>query len=530
MNALLKAEKGFFKIFLLIFPILNNFFNFGRTINFNFNFMTIKARFFNINSHINNMQKAIPNLFKLLITLVIFSFCTFNATSQTTDNWSIKWNYPKVFIENKGQFDGRDKMPESQILYAVDHTAVQIFFTEQGLTYRLDTKIKNPNRKKGDTTQPKRLVISDFVHMTWEGANPNPEIIPEELSPDYHTYSMLSRDRNSYYDIRNVKGYKKITYKNLYPAIDVEYVFHPESGIKYTLVLHPGADISKVRMKFITDTSLFIDNNGNLKIATIYGDITEHAPVSFYGDNNTPVSSRFQLNNNEVSFVLSEFDQNQKVIVDPWVQMPSLANSNGVWELDKDGAGNIYIIGGDMPMKLQKYNSSGVLQWTYNTPWDTANNWLGTLTTDQIGNSYITSGSVAAIQKVNSAGSMVWSANGGAMDEYWMIAFNCDQTKLIVGGTRLDPIVTANSHGVIFDINTTNGSVISLVNVAKSRSYTLLGMPITEPNEVRALSSSRDAKYYFLTLDSVGAINQNMNLCSSNGPVFKQISGYNFSY
>lgn len=88
---------------------------------------------------------------------------------------------------------------------------------------------------------------------------------------------MLSHDRKSYYDIRNIKGYKKITYKNLYPAIDVEYVFHPESGIKYALVLHPGADISKVRMKFVTDSSLYIDNNGNLKIATIYGDITEHA-------------------------------------------------------------------------------------------------------------------------------------------------------------------------------------------------------------------------------------------------------------
>ncbi|HPB24768.1 MAG TPA: gliding motility-associated C-terminal domain-containing protein [Bacteroidales bacterium] len=475
-------------------------------------------------------NRSYPLVFLKLFSLLALSLFFHAKGYGQAQDWSVKWNYPKVFIENKGQFDGRDKKPDSQILYAVDHTAVQVFFTREGLTYRLDTKIKNKNRKKGDTTQPKRLVVSDFVYMTWEGANPDPQIIPENLSPDYHTYSMLSRDRKSYYDIRNIKGYKKITYKNLYPAIDVEYVFHPESGIKYALVLHPGADISKVRMKFVTDSSVFIDKNGNLKIATIYGDITEHAPVSFYSGNNTPISSHFQLYNNEVSFVLGDYDHNQKVVIDPWVQTPTLANSNGVWELDKDGAGNIYTIGGDMPMKLQKWSAAGVLQWTYNTPWDTANNWLGTLTTDQNGNSYITSGSEAVIQRVNSSGSMVWSANGGAMDEYWMIAFNCDQTKLIVGGTRVDPLITANSHGVIFDINTSNGSVISLVNVAKSRTYTLLGMPVTEPNEVRALSSSRDAKYYFLTLDSVGAITQNMNLCSSNGPVFKHISGYNFSY
>ena len=464
-----------------------------------------------------------------LIFLVLYLF-PLTVKSQTVKDWSIKWNYPEVFIENKGQFDGRDKLPDSKIFYAVDQTSVQVFFTKQGLTYRLDTKVKNKDRKKGDITKPKRLVISDFVHMTWEGANPNPEIVAEQMAPDYQTYSMLSKDRSSYYDIRNIKGFKKITYKELYPSIDVEYTFHPESGIKYALVLHPGADITKVRMKYITDSTISVDNNGNLKIATIYGDIIEHAPVSFYAENKKPIPSQFQIQNNEVGFLLNNYDNTQSVIVDPWVQTPTLANSNGVWELDKDAAGNIYIIGGDMPMKLQKYNSTGALQWTYSTPWDTANNWLGTLTTDLSGNSYITSGSSAAIQKVDASGGMVWSANGGSMDEYWMIAFNCDQSKLIVGGTRLDPINIPNSHGVIFDINITNGSVMSLVNVSTVRTSTMMGIPVNDPNEVRALSSSRDAKYYFLTLDSVGAINQNMNLCSSNGPVFKHITDYNFAY
>ncbi|HOY31351.1 MAG TPA: gliding motility-associated C-terminal domain-containing protein [Bacteroidales bacterium] len=471
------------------------------------------------------------SFFSFILTFSILFLFSLTGKSQSASNWSISWSYPKVFLENKGQFDNRDKLSGSQILYGIDHTYFQVYFTKQGLTYHLNTKIRNPERKKGDTTKPKKLTVSDFVRISWLGANPNPEIVAEEMMPDYQTYSMLGKDRKSYYDIRNIKGFKKITYKNLYPGIDVAYTFHPESGIKYTLILHPGADISVVKMKYASDRKMFIDENGNLKIATLYGDIIDHAPLTFYEKNGKPVKSHFQLyDNNEVGFILGNYDPSQKIIVDPWVQTPSLPNSNCVWELDKDAAGNIYVIGGDMPMKLQKYNASGVLQWTYSTPWDTTNSWLGTLATDLNGNSYVTSGSTAAIQKVNSAGSMVWSATGGAMDEYWMISFNCDQTKLIVGGTRLDPIVIPNSHGVIFDINTTTGSVISLVNVATTRTNTVMGMPITEPNEVRALSSSRDAKYYFLTLDSVGSINQNMSLCSSNGPVFKHISDYNFAY
>ncbi len=470
--------------------------------------------------------------FKFFLVLIIIGLFSFYGKSQNKSNWSVNWSYPKVFIENKGQFDGRDKLKDSEIIYGIDQSSVQIFFTKQGLTYFLNTKVKNINRKKFDTTQPKRLIVSDFIHMTWEGANPNPEIVPEDMASAYQTYSMLSKDRKSYYDIRNIRGYKKITYKNLYPNIDVEYTFHPESGIKYSLILHPGADISKVKMKYTTDSTINIDNEGNVRLATIYGDIIDHAPVSYYKGNKNIVPSKFLLDKQTVSFILNNYNNSKSIIIDPWVVTPSnLPNSNCVWELDKDAAGNIYIIGGEMPMKLQKYNSSGVLQWTYNTPWDTNNNWLGTLTTDQNGFSYITSGSIAAIQKIDNAGSMVWAANGGPFDEYWMICLNCDQTKLIVGGTRIyNPIDLTQGAGVIFDISITDGSVLGIVNVARSKTYTALIVPAVYPNEVRALSSSRDAKYYFLTFDSVGAINQNLSLCSTNEPVFKALTNYEFAY
>ena len=114
------------------------------------------------------------------------------------------------------------------------------------------------------------------------------------------------------------------------------------------------------------------------------------------------------------------------------------------------------------------------------------------------------------------------------MDEYWMITFNCDHTKLIIGGTRLDPIILANSHGVIFDININNGNVLSMQEVAGTRPGPM-GI-FDEPNEVRALTSSRTGRYYYLTLEDVGCINQNFNLCSSNNQVFHILSDYMFGY
>jgi len=141
-----------------------------------------------------------------------------------------------------------------------------------------------------------------------------------------------------------------------------------------------------------------------------------------------------------------------------------------VWECENDAAGNVYIIGGVMPLQLLKYNSTGALQWTYNTPYDTTS-WLGTFATDDLGNSYVTRGSVSGIQKVSTAGALVWNNNGGGgslgnSDEYWNIAFNCDQTKLIVGGTTgafgLPPVL---KRVAIFDINTANGAILATKTV-----------------------------------------------------------------
>ena len=52
--------------------------------------------------------------------------------------------------------------------------------------------------------------------MEWVGANPDVEIIREGKSEAYHTYGMLP-DR--------AFGFTRITYKQLYPGIDLIYAF-----------------------------------------------------------------------------------------------------------------------------------------------------------------------------------------------------------------------------------------------------------------------------------------------------------------
>jgi gliding motility-associated-like protein len=471
-------------------------------------------------------------LFSLAFVCVIFSFTS--SAQQNTTNWQVKFEDSKSFIENKGQFDGRNHLSGSEILFAGDFGAVQVYLTKNGVTYYTDSRIKDAGRKKWDTSKPKFFFEKDIVHLEWVGADNNVKVIGENKQPNYHVYAV--KGQNGVYSVDGIKGYKKIIYKDLYPNIDLEYIIHPKSGIKYSFILHPGANVSDIKMQYSSGRNITLNENGAIQIKTISGDIIEHAPVTFYSDNSDNViNSKFIINNNEVSFALANYDISKTIVIDPWVQTPTLASSNCVWECERDGAGNVYIIGGDKPMKVQKYNATGVLQWTYNTPWDTTNgSWLGTIATDLAGNSYVTNGSSAQMQKINTNGTMVWYQTGPIfnVDEYWSIAFNCDQTKLIVGGTKGSG---GSLTGAIFDINTSNGNITNSVNVVqggRTVTVTVPGFPpisSTYPNEVRAITSSRNAKYYYLTHDTVGAINQNITACSAN-PLFNIKSTYEFGY
>lgn len=474
---------------------------------------------------------------------LLFFFLIQSFTTSADNTWASTAENPKVFIENKGQFYTNNLNDE--VLYAYDNSGTMIYFTPKGLVYRLvevtpkekgeKEKEREREREKKFTTveewkeheaeEHKRNYKIDYVNFYWENPNPNAQIIAEEPSADYHSYTFEEKGESK--NINYIKGFKKLVYKNLYPNIDVEYVFHPVNGIKYTLILHPGADVSKVKMLY---DDVKLKNNGDLHVATVFGNIVEHAPLTFYADNKSSViGSRFVKVGKSIQFQLENYDATKTICIDPWVQTPTLSNSNCVWECERDGAGNVYIIGGDMPMKLRKYNSAGTVQWTYNTPWDTTDangGWLGTLATDLAGNSYITNGSSAALQKINSSGSMLYNVAGGSIAEYWNITFNCDQTKLIVGGTTGTFGVPPNLYGAIFDINTSNGSVTStkIVGYGSTTSFP------PSIQEVRSITSSRNAKYYFLTLDTVGCVNQNFSACTSAPPLFKINSTYGLSY
>lgn len=467
-----------------------------------------------------------------------FSLVLFMGTTVFGQEWKRAFERPKCFIENQGQFDSYQNESSGTILFAADFGKAKVFFGKTGIRYVfLDAT------KGSKATEQKASMSSLQDHKQWERNIGKYRYSHDELNVRFpsatHAVLNASNPQEAYYSYTfqasqgevlnktNVKGYEQLVYHNIAPGIDLSYSIHPESGLKYALIVHPKASIADFRMIFDRDVNLV---NQEIHINTIFGDWIDHAPISFYefADDATIPSSFNLLDQRTVGFNLGKYDQAQTVIIDPWTQLPSfVSNWDCVWECDKDAAGNIYAIGGVMPMQLLKYNAAGTLQWTYNTPYDTSNVWLGTLAVDNLGNSYVTAGSTAAIQKISPAGALVWNnANPGGLfsnDEFWSISFNCDQSMLVVGGTGGSGL---NLTASIYNIDITTGNVISSADVAQGSTF---GFP-PSVQEVRAICASPNGKYYFMTQDTVGAFNQNFNACNGAPLFYKIDNSYDLGY
>lgn len=461
-----------------------------------------------------------------------------NATAKKVDHLE-----SRSFVENRGQFDQRlpsEEMGPDQIRFGYEGDGQQVFLSNHKVFFNL---YRATLREKSDAEKAQRAArkkkgfesreaftafekegqrfdySTDLLVAEWIGANPEVTLVPEEKDPFTHSYEY--RDNKRLSSRNDIPSYQKITYRNLYPNIDVQYTLHPESGVKYSLILHPGADLSQVKLRYSKPPVL--NSDGSLQTPVRFGEVIDHPPYTFYADSKTEIASAYRLNGDEISFELGAYDASRTVIVDPWTDLPNDpgSNWNSAWECETDALGNSYAIFGAMPMRLRKYNPLGAILWTYNTTYDTTS-WLGTFVTDDLGNSYVTNGSTAAMRRVSPAGALTWSVGnitGQILGEFWSIAFNCDQTKLVVGGAG--GFFTPEPW--IFDVDPANGNLLGSVMVHQ-------GTGLFSPSEVRGITATENGKYYWLSHDSIGYLSQSFSNCPSPGSEFIAHSTYGLGY
>ena len=408
-------------------------------------------------------------------------------------NWTKNPFDHKIFIENRGQFDA-DINKETKILYQVMLGAVKAYFTSSGVIYRYDEypkrleSEKEEREKEGGKENAKPLI--HYLSALWVDANPNVIIDGDEQQAYYYTYP-AGVNKNI-----KVNVFKKIVYRNIYPGIDIEYLFPEEKkeGIKYTLVVHPGADISKVKLKYDGANGGYIDADGNILMNSTIGIITDHAPVSYY-QNGSSIKISYTLHGSEESFSIQyPYDKTKTVVIDPFISNPNFTPPyNKAYDVDYDNNGNVYALGSYDPYQLTKFNAAGVQQWTFNaTTIAVAPTYdYGDFAVDKAtGTCYIGEGcdlAGAKVLKVNTLGFLTATFPGNAgMLEMGRLEYNSCSHQIVIGGGGTN---SPNTQACLLDTNMVTMTPVNVLNAVDGQhDVCLMALDPTAPIAYMATS------------------------------------------
>ena len=248
-------------------------------------------------------------------------------------------NAQMEFVENKGQWD-------SKVNFRGNFTAGSFFLENRGFTVMLHnpadlqqlsevqhgSNISNSNAFRAaassahppQQTYPSVTLHSHAYKVIFLGSNTNIQAIPDKVIPVYNNY-FLGNDKSKW--AGNCKIYQAVTYKNVYPNIDVRYYTEGDK-LKYDLIVRPGGNPNAIAMRYDGVDKLEIKNK-ELIIGTSVGNIKELYPYSYqspYGKREA-VDCKYVLKDNVVSFKAGKYAANETLIIDPTLIFSSFTGS-----------------------------------------------------------------------------------------------------------------------------------------------------------------------------------------------------------
>jgi len=240
---------------------------------------------------------------------------------------------PLYFEENRGQTD-------AQARYIARSPNLVGFVTQDGWTLSLHG-------------QPVSMHIAD--------ANAKAAFVPEQPAEGVTNYYLGSRA------ITNLAHYSSVRAKNIRPGIDVIYHGN-ERELEYDLVVHPGADLQALWLRFDGSRPVLADN-GDILLTNSKGEVRQRKPRVWQEANGRRVEvecSYVIAKSGRVGFVFSNYDQSAELIVDPIVSYSTYLSgtkSDSPFGIAVDSSGSAYATGTtastDFPVTFGTYQGGG---------------------------------------------------------------------------------------------------------------------------------------------------------------------------
>ena len=239
------------------------------------------------------------------------------------------------FIQNKGQWD-------KAINFKGDINSGAFFLENKGFSVLLNNTDDLNNLSEtfhghkaptgagtvksipGDKSMPAVTIHSHLYRVKFIGASEGINITPDKLIPTYNNY-FIGSDRTKW--AADCKIFGAVTYKNVYPNIDVRY-YSASGRLKYDIIVNPGGDVNRIAMQYEGADKLEVKNK-ELIIGTSVGEVKELYPYTYevnQGKRQT-IDCRYVVKNNIVSFKVDARDNNSTLVIDPTLLFASFTGS-----------------------------------------------------------------------------------------------------------------------------------------------------------------------------------------------------------
>jgi gliding motility-associated-like protein len=233
------------------------------------------------------------------------------------------------FVQNKGQWNDK-------INYKGDFSTGSFFLENRGFTVVLNKAedlIKRKNffhggnaNKSAKAIFQNDLTLHSFSYnVTFLGATINAVRIPDKPLSIYKNF-FIGNDKSKW--ASNCKVYNAVTYKNVYPNIDVRY-YSTQEKLKYDFIVHPGGNPSAIAMRYDGVSSLSVKKK-ELIIGTSVGDVKELEPYTYQTNisKKSNVTTKYVVKDNVVTFDVGDYDASATLVIDPQIIFCSFTGSS----------------------------------------------------------------------------------------------------------------------------------------------------------------------------------------------------------
>jgi gliding motility-associated-like protein len=230
------------------------------------------------------------------------------------------------FIENKGQWNSvvnfKADIPTGAFFLERDGFMVlqhniddlkKMSDVMHGHLYSESTGITAVNRASLPPNQ-KVTLHSHAYKVSFLNSNNTAAITPDKALSTYNNY-FIGNDKSKWKG--DCKIYQAVTYRNMYPNIDVRY--YTDAGtLKYDIVVNPGGNINDIALKYDGVDKLEVKNK-ELVVSTSVGDVKELYPYTYQLQKGTrqTLDCKYVVKDNVVRFKIKDYSPNETIVIDP---------------------------------------------------------------------------------------------------------------------------------------------------------------------------------------------------------------------